>query len=216
VHDRSHPRDVRTGSSSDQHESGLTRDQPRLRRVALPLARSSCATCGRAVPERQKGDPTRPPLRTNCRRRARTGPLPPALRPPRHQRPNHSPPRRPNTPPRSRRRTRPQTRARPRRRPPGHRYRPRHRRAPLHPPHPARQELLAQPEPPARPLAKHPHVTHDPTQVRPMSRLITKRRGRDSNPRWTERPTTVFETAPTRPQCRITTGVCIPGECRGE
>jgi hypothetical protein len=40
--------------------------------------------------------------------------------------------------------------------------------------------------------------------------------GRDSNPRATLPPTTVFETPPKRPQCRITTGVRVPGEFRGE
>jgi hypothetical protein len=43
-----------------------------------------------------------------------------------------------------------------------------------------------------------------------------RRRGRDSNPRTTERPSTVFETASKPPQSRITTGISIPGECRGE
>jgi hypothetical protein len=48
------------------------------------------------------------------------------------------------------------------------------------------------------------------------SRAGFERRGRDSNPRTTLRPSTVFETAPKRPVCRIRTGVCVPGECRGE
>ena len=43
-----------------------------------------------------------------------------------------------------------------------------------------------------------------------------KRRGRDSNPRAASRRPAIFETAPKRPQCRITTGVCVPGESRGE
>jgi hypothetical protein len=48
------------------------------------------------------------------------------------------------------------------------------------------------------------------------AKSATSAEGRDSNPRWTVRPTTVFETAPKRPQCRITPGACVPGECRGE
>jgi len=62
-----------------------------------------------------------------------------------------------------RRRPRPQTRHRPRRRHPRHRLRPRHRRSPLHPPHPATQDLLAQPRQRARPLAE-PHTTRHMTR----------------------------------------------------
>ena len=95
--------------------------------------------------------------------RARSRPLPPQIRPPGPQRPDYPPPRRPNAPPRRRRRTRPQTRPRHRRRAPNHRHRPSHRRSPLNPPHPARQDLLAQPKQTARPLAELP-------KLRPMSR----------------------------------------------
>jgi hypothetical protein len=38
--------------------------------------------------------------------------------------------------------------------------------------------------------------THDATHLRHMSRLITKRRGGNSNPRWTERPIPVSRPAP--------------------
>jgi hypothetical protein len=42
-----------------------------------------------------------------------------------------------------------------------------------------------------------------------------KRRGRDSNPRWTVRPTTVFETVPNTSPARSWTEARCPGECQG-
>ncbi|MBV9604298.1 MAG: transposase family protein, partial [Solirubrobacterales bacterium] len=110
---------------------------------------------------RLPGHPQSPP----GHQRAHPRPLPPALRPPRHQRQDEPPPRRPHAPPRHRHRTRPQTRPRVHRRAPGHGRRARHRRSPLHPPDRTREDLLAQPNAKARPLAK-------PPKVRPMSRLI--------------------------------------------
>ena len=60
---------------------------------------------------------------------------------------------------------------------------------------PAEQDLLAQPKQRARPLAGLlKSETQVPRHVRHMSRDITQRRGRDSNPRWTKPPIPVFET----------------------
>jgi hypothetical protein len=42
---------------------------------------------------------------------------------------------------------------------------------------------------------------------------MLQRRG--ANPRAALRRPAIFETAPKRPQCRITTGACVRGECRG-
>jgi hypothetical protein len=108
--------------------------------------------------------PRHPQGRTGHQRPRPAAP-PPALRPPRQQRQDDHPQRRPDAPPRHRHSSRPHTRPRPRRRPPHHRHRPRHRRGPLHPPHRGEQDLLAQPTTRARPLA-------EPLQARPMTRLI--------------------------------------------
>jgi transposase InsO family protein len=78
------------------------------RRPHRALGRNTPANAYRATP---KAVPRRLPPRR---------PLPPALRPPRHQRQDDHPPRRPHAPPRHRHHPRPQTRPRARRRTPHH------------------------------------------------------------------------------------------------
>ena len=124
--------------------------------------------------------------------RIRPGPLPPALRPARHQRQDDHPPRRPHAPPRDRHHPRPQTR--PRASPTSTTITVAdlsHRRGPLHPPDRTQQELLAQPKQKARPLAEllktETHVRDSPETYVPRHHT-TERGGfeppNEVNPRY--------------------------------
>src|SRR5579875_2332136 len=163
-----------------------------------PAPRARPTHTRRGLPCHTEGAPSQ--------QRARSRPLPAALRPARCQRQNEPPPSRTHAPPRRRRRTRPQACPRAGRRPPGPHNRSDHGRGSQPPPHRARQKLLAQPKQTTRPLAGLLKLRH-------MSRLMWdicpdsshRRRGRDSNPRTRLTPVTRFPVAPVQPLRHLST-----------
>src|SRR5690625_3581393 len=120
---------------------------------------------------------------SHTRRSSHRRSLPDSLRHRRPIRQTHPAPSRQTPPPRNRQNPRPQTSTDHRRPHHRHRHRPPNRRNILRTRHRPRPQLLAQQTKKPRPLAGTNSVNNHATHLTSITRLITRRRMRDSNPR---------------------------------
>lgn len=162
------------------HTAGLITPEPRKRprssyvRFEASQPNETWQSDGRTEPRNHTRHLLRSDPESVSSRPLRPHPLPSPTRPRRHQRQDQLPPLRPHAPPRRRREPPQRARAPTRRRTHRHRRRHPNRRNHRHQPDPARKNLLAQHVESPRPMARgSQQVTHDATQMRPMSRLNT-------------------------------------------